>query len=134
MKNTKSVTVESLKKIKDDAPVVYAILQLKSGEELHDKRFQGYSRIIKNYGNVSLNDYEMKGAFAIKIKENDGLADVLENIFAIWNMPDRPENVHFTGHSLSVSDIIAVFIDNNVRFFYCDIFGFEELKNEFMQL
>jgi Antirestriction protein len=46
----------------------------------------------------------------------------LDEIYMKFNMEDRPSN--FTGHSLSVSDIVSV----NGNYHYCDSFGFKALE------
>ena len=48
----------------------------------------------------------------------------LEKLFEIFNI-NRPGD--FTGHSLSVSDIIALKQDGVVSYHYCDNVGFQEL-------
>lgn len=48
----------------------------------------------------------------------------LENFYYIFN-EERP--VDFTGHSLSVSDIVALKQDGKVSYHYCDSVGFKEL-------
>lgn len=49
---------------------------------------------------------------------------ILENFYYIFN-EERP--VDFTGHSLSVSDIVALKQDGKVSYHYCDSVGFKEL-------
>ena len=49
---------------------------------------------------------------------------ILENFYYIFN-EERP--VDFTGHSLSVSDIVALKLEGKVSYHYCDIVGFKEL-------
>ena len=49
---------------------------------------------------------------------------ILENFYYIFN-EERP--VDFTGHSLSVSDIVALKLDGQVSYHYCDSVGFKEL-------
>lgn len=51
---------------------------------------------------------------------------ILENFFYIFNK-DRPTD--FTGHSLSVSDIVALKLDGEVSYHYCDSVGFKELPS-----
>ena len=51
---------------------------------------------------------------------------ILENFFYIFN-EDRPTD--FTGHSLSVSDIVALKLDGEVSYHYCDSVGFKELPS-----
>ena len=49
---------------------------------------------------------------------------ILENFYYIFNEV-RPAD--FTGHSLSVSDIVALKLDGKVSYHYCDSVGFKEL-------
>ena len=127
--NTKTLTIQSLKSLKKDTGgVVYAILQIKPGDEFHYKRFESYNRTVRGYGKINIEDYGFKGAFRIEAEETD--IALLEKIYLLWNMPTRPTGIRFTGHSLSVSDIIALCRDDKIRFFFCDSFGFRELENE----
>jgi hypothetical protein len=52
--------------------------------------------------------------------------DTLEGIFTQFNM-NRPED--FQGHSLSVSDIVALKVDGVVSSHYVDSIGFQELPD-----
>ena len=52
--------------------------------------------------------------------------EVLEQAFVQFNT-DRPAD--FTGHSLSVSDIVAIKRRPDVTYHYCDNFGFKELEH-----
>ena len=54
------------------------------------------------------------------------IPELLEQQFQIYNT-DRPDD--FTGHSLSMSDIIAVKRDGEVSYHYVDTFGFREVPN-----
>ncbi len=56
----------------------------------------------------------------------DDINTNLENLFHIFNEA-RP--MDFTGHSLSVSDIIALKRDGEVSYHYCDSIGFKALPN-----
>ena len=57
---------------------------------------------------------------------DDDTTRILENFYYIFN-EDRP--VDFTGHSLSVSDIIALKQNGVVSYYYCDSIGFKELPD-----
>lgn len=57
---------------------------------------------------------------------DDDTARILENFYYIFN-DDRP--VDFTGHSLSVSDVIALKREGVVSYHYCDSIGFVELPD-----
>lgn len=54
------------------------------------------------------------------------IPELLEQQFQIYNT-DRPDD--FTGHSLSMSDIIALKRDGEVSYHYVDTFGFREVPN-----
>lgn len=129
--NTKETTLRELKKAKSktDTPV-YAILQIKKGNEYHNKRFENYKHTIREYNKIDLNDYDIKGIFSTEefYKGNEEANRLLETIYEIWNTSKHP--IGFTGHSLSVSDIIAICKENIVKFHFCDSLGFRELENE----
>ena len=129
--DTKKLTLQELKKAKDktNAPV-YAILQVKKGDEYHNKRFENYKYTIREYNKIDLNDYDVKGIFDTKdfYETDKKTGRLLEDIYEIWNTTKHPDG--FTGHSLSVSDIIALYQDTTIKFYFCDSIGFHELKNE----
>lgn len=54
----------------------------------------------------------------------DDTGRILENFYYIFN-DERPGD--FVGHSLSVSDIVALKQDGKVSYHYCDSMGFQEL-------
>ena len=56
----------------------------------------------------------------------DNPARILDNLFAEFNV-QRPED--FTGHSLSVSDIVALKQNGIVSYHFCDSIGFKELPD-----
>lgn len=129
--NTKETTLRELKraKSKTDTPV-YAILQIKNGNEYHNKRFENYKHTIREYNKIDLDDYDIKGIFDTKdfYETNKKTGRLLEDIYEIWNTTRHPDG--FTGHSLSVSDIVAMYQDTTIKFHFCDSIGFRELKNE----
>lgn len=129
--NTKETTLQELKKAKSktDTPV-YAILQIKKGDEYHNKRFENYKHTIREYNKIDLDDYDIKGIFDTKdfYETNKKTGRLLEDIYKIWNTTRHPDG--FTGHSLSVSDIVAMYQDTTIKFHFCDSIGFRELKNE----
>ena len=50
----------------------------------------------------------------------------LEDLYVQFNGPKVPEN--FTGHSLSVSDIVVIHKDGEDHVYYVDRFGYEEVS------
>ena len=59
-----------------------------------------------------------------ELSPDDDTQRILENLYGMFNT-NRPAD--FTGHSLSVSDIIALKQNGVVSYHYCDSFGFQEL-------
>ena len=53
-------------------------------------------------------------------------AAILESLYARFNL-DRPEDFH--GHSLSVSDVIALKQNGRLSCYYTDSFGFQKLPD-----
>lgn len=96
----------------------YAVMQLK-GSAPADLRYTGLNYLSQP---PSPGNYDILYTGPIVCAQNQ-LA-TLENLFEIFNI-NRPGN--FTGHSLSVSDIIALKQDGVVSYHYCDNVGFQEL-------
>ena len=69
-------------------------------------------------------NYEAVYAHGIRISED--VTQTLENLYYIFNQA-RPED--FKGHSLSVSDIVALKRDGVVSYYYCDSVGFREIPD-----
>ena len=60
-----------------------------------------------------------------EVYPDDDTGRILENFYYIFN-DERPGD--FVGHSLSVSDIVALKQDGKVSYHYCDSMGFQELS------
>lgn len=102
----------------------FGIYQLKEGEELHYHRFEGLER-LKNHGlKVEKDNYDL--IYTAPLQEGQTLDDIFEqfNLF-------RPED--FTGHSLSVSDIVLIHKDGVNTVQYVDTFGCQEIP-DFLEL
>ena len=96
----------------------FGIYQLKSGDELHYHRFEGLERLQKHGLSVEKDNYEL--IYTAPLKEGQTLDDIFEQ----FNM-FRPED--FTGHSLSVSDIVMIHNDGTNTAQYVDSFGFAQI-------
>lgn len=97
----------------------YYILQLPDSNR---NLFRGYDNIA---GRVKLSDYVPVYTNTIQV-END-LA-TCEKLFELFNI-NHPDT--FTGHSLSVSDIVVLLDESTkeTKYYYCDYFGFVEVLN-----
>ena len=65
-----------------------------------------------------------EAVYTREVYPDDDTGRILENFYYIFN-DERPGD--FVGHSLSVSDIIALKQDGKVSYHYCDSMGFQEL-------
>ena len=65
-----------------------------------------------------------EAVYTREVYPDDDIGRILENFYYIFN-DERPGD--FVGHSLSVSDIVALKQDGKVSYHYCDSMGFQEL-------
>jgi len=109
---------EAVRKFRDS----YEIYHVKLGDEYRDFRFEPYERMREAGLEVDSNNYELKYSAHLDFKGTT--EQKLDGIFHQFNL-DRPAD--FTGHSLSVSDIIVLRQDGEITYHYCDSAGFQEL-------
>ena len=101
----------------------FSIYQLKGGDETLDYRFEPLDSIHRNGLSVDPANYEL--VYTAPLTERDSL----ESIYTRFNI-DRPAD--FTGHSLSVSDIVVLHQGGTDTAHYCDRFGFSQVP-EFLE-
>ena len=100
----------------------YAIYQLKHDDSTTDLRFMN-SEWMQSKGLIPEKDnYEMVYTGTLQIEGS--VSDKLESLYYTFNA-DRPED--FRGHSLSVSDIVALKQQGVVSYHYVDSVGYKEL-------
>lgn len=119
-----SVKEETFYQATSFVPVTYEILQIKEGSNGEAYRFLKMSHVQASGMQVNANDYESK------YKEAWKRGETLETIYERFNI-HRPED--FTGHSLSVSDVVVLESETEKKAFYVDSFGFSELKDFFVE-
>lgn len=100
----------------------YAILQLRRCDETALERFMSLQYLTDQGMKPDIDHYEVVYVSDLPVFENT--VDLLEGLYTKFNM-DRPED--FTGHSLSVSDIVALQQNSAVNCYYVDSIGFKEL-------
>ena len=93
------------------------IWQLKPDSDF-ELRFRSYDEILKVCGEPSIQNYE--AVYDGELETND-----LEAIYAKFNV-DHP--VGFSGHSLSISDVVELYDDSGSEFHYVDRIGFKEIE------
>lgn len=100
----------------------FAIYQLKHAEQTRDLRFAPLEHITAAGIVVDRNNYDL--VYTGSLDGNGSTNEKLEALFETFNV-NRPED--FKGHSLSVSDIVALKQAGAVSFHYCDSAGFSEV-------
>lgn len=98
----------------------FAIYQLKGGEDLRDYRFEPADRLKKNGLYVDRENYNRVYRGRLKADET------LEDIYERFNL-NHPQD--FRGHSLSVSDIVAVKSNGTIAAYYVDRVGFTRVPD-----
>lgn len=101
----------------------YSIYQLKGGEETRNYRFESLDRLQARGLAVDRNNYE-----CVYTAPLHGI-DTLEDIYRKFNL-DHPAD--FTGHSLSMSDVVVLKHGDRQTAHYCDTMGFTQVP-EFLQ-
>ena len=103
----------------------YAIYQLRPTEETDQHRFAAFSQLQKQGLTVDRTLYEL--VHTGPVLQGGGfkeMPEILNDLFFRFNH-NHPEG--FIGHSLSVSDVIAVRNNGELGCFYVDLWGFEPL-------
>ncbi len=103
---------------------IFAIYQIKGGPETRDYRFEAYESLQEAGLAVDRQNYDL-----VYTAPLDGKT-TLEDIYRTFNI-DRPAD--FTGHSLSVSDVVVLNRSGKDEAHYCDSFGFTPVPEFFLQ-
>lgn len=101
----------------------FSIYQLKHGDETRDFRFEPYDRL--QAAGLALDPANYEQTYTAPLE--NGMS--LEGIFEKFNL-DRPAD--FTGHSLSVSDVVVLHQNGQDTAHYVDSFGYTDVP-EFLQ-
>ena len=105
----------------DDA---FAIFQLKDDDELRDIRFEPLRRVKSAGHSVMRENYHL--IYTDQLSAEGSTYSKLDLLYYQFNN-DHPEG--YKGHSLSVSDVVALKQNGTVTCHYVDSFGFEELPS-----
>lgn len=103
----------------------FAIYQLKHTQETRDLRFASMNQVLLAGKTIDREKYELLYIGDLPGKEIQKPGEVPEEIYARFNFM-KPE--FFTGHSLSMSDIVGLKQNGRITFHYVDSFGFPEVK------
>ena len=109
----------------DSATDSYAILQLRRTDETTYERFMSYD-YLENHGmEPDVDHYDVVYVAELPTNPHVSQDAMLEGLYTKFNV-DHPED--FRGHSLSVSDIVALKTEAVVSYHYVDSIGFRELQ------
>ena len=103
----------------------YAIYQLKQDASTRDLRFASMAQVDKKGWMVDRGNYDLVDTGTLQPAAKDQAA-ILEELYARFNL-NHPAD--FTGHSLSMSDIVALRKSGKVSCHYVDTYGFREVKD-----
>ena len=102
----------------------FGIYQITERDPEHDCRFMGLDYVQKKGIMVTRADYDL--IYTALLTEKD----TLDGIYERFNI-QRPAD--FTGHSLSVSDVVVLNDGSTVKAYYVDSIGFAELPEFFKE-
>ena len=102
----------------------YAIYQLKRDDATADIRFMNSEYLQKKGIEPQYENYEL--VYTGALTQDGTQIDKLEDLYRIFNI-EHPQD--FTGHSLSISDIVALKQAGVVSYHYVDSVGYKELTN-----
>lgn len=107
----------------DSSADMYAILQLKRTNDTLNERFESYEFLRSQGKEPNIDHYQV--VYVAPLSSYTDQIAVLEELYTKFNL-DHPKD--FRGHSLSVSDIVALKANGEVSFHYVDPIGFKELQ------
>ncbi|MDE7302686.1 MAG: DUF3849 domain-containing protein, partial [Oscillospiraceae bacterium] len=101
----------------------FEIYQIKKSDETNSIRFESLERLAELGQKPEFSNYDKvyEGNMSTVNVRGDTVGDKLEAVFVKFNI-NRPED--FTGHSLSVSDVVVM----DDKAYYVDKVGFQPLK------
>ena len=100
----------------------YDVLQLKRIDETTDIRFMNYHYLEDHDIHPTIEHYDV--VYHGSLEQSAAPASQLEDLYVKFNI-NHPAD--FRGHSMSVSDIVALKVAGEVSCHYVDSFGFKEL-------
>ena len=96
-----------------------------SANQNQNAHFLNYKKVNEN---VNLDDYNFIARYGTTDEnKHKPINSFLEDVFYTFNV-NHPKN--FKGHSLSVSDIVAIKIRNEIQFYFTDSIGFVHLPED----
>lgn len=113
------------KLLTDNPSNSYAVFQLIDNEETQDYFWLTTKQMESSGLEVKRDHYGMVYAGTLMNCENKQVPEVLNDLYYRFNA-DRPDD--FCGHSMSISDVVAVKLNGEVSVHYVDRWGWTELQ------
>lgn len=98
----------------------YAIYQIGDESPAREVKFMGWQYAVEQRGGVSGSDYEFIYGGEL------GWDETLDSLYAKFNIGHPAD---YRGHSLSVSDVVAMRKGKDIKAYYVDMIGFKEIPN-----
>ena len=114
---------EKLQAFLDSTTDAYAILQLRRTDETVYERFESYEALKRQGKEPNIDHYDV--VYVAPLSSYTDQTAMLEGLYTKFNV-ERPED--FRGHSLSVSNVIALKRNGEVSVHYVDSIGFKDLQ------
>ena len=121
---TRLDTLVKEQKLLSSSEKQFGIYQITARDPEHDYRFMNLDFVKRHGMEVNRADYEL--TYTAPLTEKD----TLEAIYERFNI-QRPDD--FTGHSLSVSDVVVLNDGKSIKACYVDSIGFAELPDFFKE-
>ena len=102
----------------------YAIYQLKNDDTVAELRFMNSDHLKVKGVEPQYENYEL--VYTGALTQDGSQIEKLEDLYRIFNI-EHPQD--FSGHSLSISDIVALKQAGVVSYHYVDSIGYKELHN-----
>ena len=100
----------------------FLIYQLKLDESTHGIMFEPFSRMVERGKPIDYANYD--AVYTGALPERGDVDQKLEQLFEQFNIAHPSD---FRGHSLSISDVVAIKQGNDVSCYYVDNIGFKPL-------
>lgn len=104
----------------------YAIYQLRDTEATTPLQFEAYDQLAKKGQSVLRDNYELVYTSGLLQDVTKSTAEHLNDLFFQFNH-NHPEG--FEGHSLSVSDVVAIRHDGELQCLYVDRWGYQPVPD-----
>jgi hypothetical protein len=121
LNTTESSVMNALSQFDGDA---YALLQLKRNEEVESILFEPMDRLESMGLCVNSQNYEVVYAGALEPDSGMRRIEHLNQLFYVFNC-EHPAD--FYAHSMSISDVIILRLENEITCHYVDWIGFKDL-------